>query len=322
MEKTKREIKKLGRKSQLTLFKTLNCGVPAFKSIQDTYNLKDDDLLKASSGLVGGLVGYGSTCGFVSSGSLGLALLMDSQIEEWTLEDEIKLHYFIKEYIHWFRNEYGSEICRERINLDFKKLRGVLGLFLPQKMYKDFSHASGAVQCLHSISNRILTEDFKGDIPKITNVFHCAKPVLEKIREETSFDYPVLERISIALDGGVGLQGSVCGALVASIMAINMLIGANYNETSYLKNMKILLSGPKNLKKDRKQTSLNNVHESSKIVEKFLEKAGSLECKTIIEKEFKNWKDFQDYRSNCEKCKELIDLVAQEAIKIIKTIPT
>ncbi len=319
MNKTTKEIKKLGRKTQLTFFKTLNCGVPAFKSIQDTYNLKDDNLLKAASGLVAGLNGQASTCGFVSGGSLGLALLMDSKLDEWNTKDEIRLHSFIKEFVTSFRDKYGSEICRERIKLNFHKQRGIFGLFLPHKLYKDFSHASGSVKHLHEISNRILTEDYKEDTPEVTEVFHCAKPVLEKIREETSVENPVLEKISIALDGGVGLQGSVCGAIAASVMAINMHIGVNYNKTGYLKNLKILLTFPKNLRK-KKKSSNNPFYESGKIINKFLEKAGSLECKNIVDHEFQSWKDFQDFRKTCEKCNELIELSSNETINIINTI--
>lgn len=318
MGKSKDKTKNIGRKSQLTFFKTLNCGVPAFKLIQDTYDLKDDILLQASSGLVGGLACYSSTCGFVSSGSIGLALLMNSQLDEWKIENEVKLHSYIKEYVNFFQDKYGSEICQDRLNLDFRKQIGVLGLFLPQKLYKDFSHASGGVKKLFSICNKILTEELEGDAKGLTSSYHCAQPVLEKIQKETSFENPVLEKISIALDGGVGLQGGVCGAIAASVMAINALIGLNYNETGYFKNLKTLLTVSKALKK-KKENTFNPFYESNQIILKFLEKAGSLECKKIVEREFQDWKDFQEFRKSCEKCEELVKLCSQETITIINS---
>ncbi|MFC1851747.1 C-GCAxxG-C-C family (seleno)protein [candidate division CSSED10-310 bacterium] len=42
---------------------------------------------------------------------------------------------------------------------------------------------------------------------------------------------PLLERFSFIFDGGVGLQGGVCGALAGAVMSINLQLGMNIRDT-------------------------------------------------------------------------------------------
>jgi hypothetical protein len=44
---------------------------------------REDRLLQASAGLEGGIVASGSTCGVVSGGALGLALMHDNRWSEF-----------------------------------------------------------------------------------------------------------------------------------------------------------------------------------------------------------------------------------------------
>jgi signal transduction protein with GAF and PtsI domain len=58
--------------------------------------------------------------------------------------------------------------------------------------------------------------------------------VLKGIKEQTGITNERLENLSFVFDGGVGLQGGVCGALAGAIMGINILVGMNFKNLSNL----------------------------------------------------------------------------------------
>jgi hypothetical protein len=56
------------------------------------------------------------------------------------------------------------------------------------------------------------------------------------------------------------------------------------------------------------------------IVQRFREKSGATECRTIVEKDFSGWTDFQKHMSFSEKCAGLIELATIEATHIIQRL--
>ncbi|HOD72432.1 MAG TPA: C-GCAxxG-C-C family protein, partial [Deltaproteobacteria bacterium] len=68
---------------------------------------KEDMALRSATGLEGGLVARGSTCGVVTGGSLGLAL---TRIDEIDAEGEVarrRIMEEVRDYVHWFRDSFG-----------------------------------------------------------------------------------------------------------------------------------------------------------------------------------------------------------------------
>lgn len=311
--KNNKEAKKIARKAQWTYFSTCTCSLTQIKPFQEVFDNIDDDVLKAAIGLEGGMFQKGSTCGVVFSGALTLAMLMDSEISEWKSEDEIKLHALIKDYSTWFNEKYGSTLCRERNGLNLWKLRGILGCFLPNYIYKGLSHSGGASKYLYSIKDQELEIDHF-DVP---NKFHCAKQVLEKIRNETNIGNETVERISIALDGGVGLQGGACGAIAGAVMAISLHLGKNFRKSGTLSNWKDFIQSPEKLRKQKSFDDFFSV--GGKLMDSFLEFTPSLECRDISNTTFNSWKEFQQFgESDSSKvCHELIDFAANKAIELI-----
>jgi len=312
----KKEIKIIepGKRAKRTLLKTMGCALTQIRVFQDAYDMKDDDILKALGGCSGGLLLKGSSCGVIFSGAMSLATVLDSKISNWEIEDELRLHALIKDYISWFDEKYGTTLCRERTGLNLWK--SVMGLFRPRNLRKCLSHTGGAAEYLCSIKDSLPEIDpmqYNG----ISNSFHCARTVLEEVRNKTSVGSPFLERISVALDGGIGLQGGACGAISAAIMAISVDSGQNYMDYGMLKNIRSLLKSAKELRKNNPVDDKNVFTAGRRIIEKFLDKAGSLECSIISNTKFDNWKEFQQYGATCKECKELIAFSANEAINFI-----
>ena len=128
----------------------------------------------------------------------------------------------------------------------------------------------------------------------------------------------MLERLSFVFDGGVGLKGGICGALVGAVMAINLLFGMNIRDMRYLQTIKAFIIGHLNLLLDNPIGMPEPFAIGKNIVNEFKDKAEGTECREIIGRDFKDWDDFQIYMASSDKCKELINLavnIASDAIE-------
>jgi len=286
---------------------------------QDMIGRKEDNLLKAIAGLAGGIVSSGSTCGVVSGGALGLTLLHEKSLGEYNTEAEKAILSLAGEYVKWFQDTYQTTLCRERTNVNFWSLGGLLRYMIPgDNMLKCLLHISKSMQYLYSKKDQ--------DLPLATHQasearrkpIHCAQEVLRRVRENTSIGDSLLERLSFVLDGGVGLQGGGCAALAASIMDINLLLGSNLRNTPYIGAVKAFLIGHKNLWASKTKHFTEPYGASKGIIQKFKKEAGSLECLAITGRSFSDYESFQDYISSSEKCKGLIDLSVEETIQTIE----
>ena len=283
--------------------------------------MREDRVLKALTGLEGGVVASGSTCGVVTGGALGLALMYNNVLQERGVAAEAGVLYQVGEYIKWFEDNFGSSLCRERSGVNFYTTGGQLRYLLPgDRVGKCLWHIRGAMRNLYTYQAK--------DLPVIDvkpkgiqgEPIHCAQAVLKGIRERTGIGDPLLERLSFIFDGGVGFHGGVCGALAGAVMSINLLLGMNIRETSYFKTLKAFTVGHINLLLDKPIGKHEPFGVGKNIVQRFREKAGAIECRTITEKEFSGWTDFQKHISSFDKCTGLIELVTTEASKAIKRL--
>jgi C_GCAxxG_C_C family probable redox protein len=308
-----------GLRAQATLFRKFNCPAATMQTYQDMISRREDDVLKAVSGLVGGIVGRGSTCGVVSGGALGLALLHEEALQKNGRETEEAVISLAGDYVEWFNDTYGTTLCEERSRVNFWTLGGLLRYMLPgDRMLPCLSHISGSMKYLYDNQQRDLPSIEVEHADAETKPIHCAQAVLEGVRANTNIDDPLLERISVVFDGGLGLQGGACGALAGAIMAINLLIGLNLREASLPKSYIAFFGGLRYLRADKIEESADPYDVGKTVVKRFEEEAGSLNCRSITDMEFSDWASFQTYMHSSEKCKKLIDLSIREATSAIE----
>lgn len=308
-----------GRRASFCLFRKWHCCEATTQVFQDMIGRGEDNLLKAIAGLSGGIVSSGSTCGVVSGGALGLALLHEKSLGESNVEAEKAILSLAGEYVKWFQDTYNTTLCRELINVNAWSLGGFLRLLVPgDKILKCLLQISKAMQYLYTKRGQ--------DFPLATHEaseggrrpIHCAQEVLRRVREETSIGDSLLERLSIVLDGGVGLQGGGCAALAASVMDINLLLGSNLRNTPFIGAVKAFFVGHRNLRANKIDKFTEPYGASKGIVQRFKKEAGSLECIAITGRSFSDYESFQDHISSSEKCKRLIDLSVEETIQTIE----
>ena len=310
-----------GRRASFYLMKDFNCALASLEVFQNMISRRKDSVLKACTGLEGGVVASGSTCGVVTGGALGLALMHDNVLQERGIAAEAGVLSLVGEYFRWFENSFGSSFCRERSGVDFYTTLGQLRYFLPgDRVGKCLWHLRGAMRHLYTYQEKELPG--MGVKPKeIQNEpIHCAQAVLRGIKDRTGMSDPLLERLSFIFDGGVGLQGGVCGALAGAILGINLLLGMNIRDTSYFQTLKAFVVGHINLLIDKPIGMPEPFGVGKNVVQRFREEAGAMECRAITEKAFSDWNDFQGHISSSDKCSELIELATNEASAAIKRL--
>lgn len=283
-------------------------------------DLPDDDLIKAFTGLEGGCVACGSTCGVVTGGSMGLALNDEAAIAAIGVPAEKLTLQKAGEYVHWFAGTYGSSLCRERTQTDFYSLRGQMKYFLTfYRLSGCFRHIRGAMRHLYQAQNSSNRIDKKLSGKETGAAMHCAQTVLRGIRTNTGIGNRRLENLSFVFDGGVGLSGGLCGALAGAVSGINLLLGLSVRKASYGEILKGFTIGHVNLLVDQPFGFGEPFAAGRQMVNKFRETAGATECQDITGQEFSGWDNFQAYIKNAGRCRELMDVAIDEASRIIRT---
>ncbi|KUG23793.1 hypothetical protein ASZ90_006389 [hydrocarbon metagenome] len=310
-----------GWRGSFCLIKDLNCALASQEVLQDMKGRREDRVLKAVTGLEGGVVASGSTCGVVTGGALGLALMYDNVLKEKGVAAEAGVMSLIGEYIKWFEDNYGSSLCRERSGINFYTTGGQLRYLLPgDKVGKCLWHIGGAMKHLCAYQKKDLSELSVEKEQIQSEPIHCAQAVLEGIKNRTGIDDPLLERLSFIFDGGLAFKGGVCGALVGAIAGINLLLGMDVRDSNYFKTIKAFVVGHANLLTNKPMGVPEPFCVGKNIVKRFREKAGALECRFITDKKFSGWNDFQKYMSSSDKCAGLIELATTEASNAIKSL--
>ena len=95
------------------------CGQTVILPLQEAFDLKDEDLFKATSGLGYGIGRMYAVCGALISGCLFLSLKNGRGYSDLEKPEDISTQILKAPYeiigrlYKWFEQEYGSVICRE-----------------------------------------------------------------------------------------------------------------------------------------------------------------------------------------------------------------
>jgi hypothetical protein len=147
---------------------------------------------------------------------------------------------------------------------------------------------------------------------------HCTQTVLQGVRENTGIGDEVLERISIAMDGGVGIGGGAYGALVGAVLAINLLLGSNLRDEAMPRAYYTFFNGLTFLRSDKPEEIPDPFNVGKLLVRDFKKVAGSIDCAEITQRGFEDRHDSQAYLRSSDKCHELIDTATDLATSAIE----
>lgn len=277
-----------------------------------------DRMLKAFTGLEGGLVASGSTCGVVTGGAAGIALMHADDLSRHGSVAEAGVMSLIRDYMQWFEHHHGTCLCRQRTGVDFHAPLGqVRYLFPGDKVVGCLRHIRNATRSLHGMQHRPLPDVSHPAACIPDHVSHCATTVLKEIEKKTGLTDDLLHRIAFLFDGGVGLSGGVCGALAGAILGINLKFGVDIRDISYLENLRAFILGHLNLLRQNPSVTAEPFYVGKTIVQQFEKEAGSVECAMITGKTFSDYPDFCRHINTSETCRELKKKAASFAVEAL-----
>jgi len=279
----------------------------------------NDRMLKAFTGLEGGVVARGSTCGVVTAGAAGLALRHLDLLMMDNPAAEAGVMSLVRDYTRWFETRYGTCLCRNRTGVDFHRPRGQARYFVPgDRVARCLWHIRGAAGYFQTLTNGRLPES-NGETTRAENdVRHCATSVLARIRERTGLGDDTLERVAFVYDGGVGLSGGVCGALIGAVLGLNLLLGMEIRGMSYPQTVRAFIVGHRNLLIDKRPDRPEPFYAGKTLVSGFFAEAGALECAAITGRRFTSCRDWRQHIASDERCRWLMERAADLAVTAIE----
>ncbi len=278
------------KQSKKLLFRTLNCCESQIIPYQNAEDISRDLLLKAVTGLAGGLYNRGSTCGVVFGAAINLA--QKRLGDDWSPAVERELLMQAGRYVDWFTGEFGGTLCRDRTGLDFQTIKGKVGLLIPKK-------AKGCVKQSALSMKFLLDQEEEEEIKHSDDPYaHCGTDVLVAIREKTGIGDADIERITTVLDGGIGLKGGSCAALAGGVIALGLTHGNKHSKEDAFR-FRHIFKGV-----SRKFSKLTN-----SLIDDFEKRYGSLECSGITNCTFNSFDEFQETRARCS---PIVEWVTQQ----------
>lgn len=273
----------------------------------------------AATGLEGGCVANGSTCGIASGGALGIAFMNDEHLKNNLNGAEAAVLATVGKYLDWYHETYSTTQCRERNQVDFHTVYGQLKYFLSaHKIIRCMLMAGGAMNYLTLNQHvRLSDSELKG-YDDFSPPFHCARRVLQQVREQTGVGNERLERLAVVFDGGIGLRGRLCGAVAGSILALNLLHGFNLRQMGFMTNVRKFVAGHINLMRKKPVKSIDTFSIGKDMVNAFKKAAGSIECREITGKRFKDLKAFSQHLETSETCRKLVHVASTVAVNAIE----
>jgi len=307
-----------GLRGGLSLLRDLNCALATLEVVQDMAGIREDISLRAATGLEGGLVACGSTCGVITGGALGIALMRAGAIDALGERAQRMVMTEVRDYVHWFRDSFDTTTCRERTGVDFYRVSGQLRYLLPgDRVARCLWHTGRAVSYLRRYGSAMQARPCIGGKDSTDHARHCAIEVLRGVRRACGMGDEVLEKIAFVFDGGVAFTGGVCGALAGAVMAANLAFGWDIRSMGRVKSAQEFVGGHLNLLRKGKVPGRETFAVGREIMKRLTDTIPALECARITSATFRGWDDFQSYMHTSNACRELIAQAAKVSSEVV-----
>lgn len=240
------EVKKQAVKGFLKVF---SCAHSMVNTISQHYHMPPDrKLLRAATGFAAGLSTMGDTCGMVNGGVLMLGKKFGGH-PSWR-DKQREIIFSCNQLYHLTDNAVGTCNCGDvhggkHLAKDFRRA------LLTGKKVKCFEMLyKGA-----GILSGLMGEGEK-DVSRLDPVirdcvattyqefhshnFHCCRTTLQRVRELSGLDISPASDLVSGFIGGIGFNGSLCGAVVGAALVLGLTCGIDPSDRGYKDTLKII----------------------------------------------------------------------------------
>jgi C_GCAxxG_C_C family probable redox protein len=137
--------------------KYFGCSQTALAALMETFGVKGQDLLRASTCLAGGVARRGHVCGALTGGLMMIGLLTGRDDLEMVPQYQRAMDYGNKLYVK-FRDEFGTVSCPELQKLKFGRSFDLLDPEEREKLHRKMEGAKDGCHAITSAGARFAAE--------------------------------------------------------------------------------------------------------------------------------------------------------------------
>jgi C_GCAxxG_C_C family probable redox protein len=246
--------------------------------------LENRKIVKAATGLGGGIGHEGDTCGALTGGVLSLGLYHRNN-------DCNRLWPDCIEYYRRFNTRHNSSKCKDITGIKFKEsydIRRFLlkGMKCLRLVYTSIESIFDIVEMAERKSPSKGTYQVRP--PFDIKRFHCAGTVLSHIESRINLNIGSISRIARGFSGGIAFQGDICGAFMGGVLALGIMYGTDLRRTQH---SRLFRAGLVAMKEGGRVFQNEHLHPSFKtslrvgmLYKKFVSQFGSADCIDILDK--------------------------------------
>jgi C_GCAxxG_C_C family probable redox protein len=150
-DKTKEEIHKELEEKVMKYMQTYGtCSQSSFCSLNEQFNLKGDDTVRALKSFAGGIAGKGETCGAVSGSLLAMGLFFEPKDQNLN-EKSIDSMKYAALFFDGFKEEFGSTRCSVVVEHQYGRKYDFLN---PEDMQL-FMQAAKSGKCIEVVTKAV-----------------------------------------------------------------------------------------------------------------------------------------------------------------------
>ncbi len=267
-------------------------------------------LVKAACSLAGGALNTGSTCGLVTGGCLGLATVRPVRRAAGDEEAVDRVYEQLRDYTRWFEESFGSTLCSERLGGDLSSMLSLSGMRLAGRMMtRCLVHAGLAADHLVTLLGTSGGPSGDGEATGV-----CASPVLRLGAGHPRCGLEGAAGAAVALDGGVGLSGGLCGALAGLLMVLGGLLGTEPSQVGIPGTLRACAQGVIPV---RRGGGSNPFMIGRPIIRRFEREFGSVECREISGRAFECGSDLRDHLVDSSECAAVAEWCLRECESLL-----
>ncbi|MCK4390455.1 MAG: C-GCAxxG-C-C family protein [Desulfobacterales bacterium] len=272
-------------------------------------SLEDRKILKAATGLGGGIGHEGDTCGALTGGVLSLGLYNQDHDYHRLCGDCI-------DFYRRFTRRFRTSKCREITGVRFKEGYDIRRFFL-----KGIRCLKVVYTSIESVFDIIQRPDsalppkgpYRITPPFGTDEFHCASAVLSRIESQLKLNLDSISRMTQGFSGGIAFQGDICGALMGGVLALGTVYGTELQRTQpamvFRAGFAAMKEGSRVFQNEDLHPSFKTSLRVGKLYRKFVSRFGSADCTDILGKACRP--------KNRDLCEEIAQTTSQFTLDLI-----
>ncbi len=319
--------KKVGKKVVSDFAKALSCSYSVTLNLGQVLGADDDDLLLRSVvGFGSGVATMGDMCGAVN----GAIIVLGRRFSELPSP---QFHLLCSEYFRRLEQRVGTPNCGKihggkHLASDFRRAILTGKSRKCMKILKEGSEilAKLAQQVEEKDVSFIEEHDYAG-IEKITQYFeqksfHCCQSTISEIGRQSSIQIEHISNPSRGFCGGIGFNGTLCGAIVGGVLCLGSRAGVDLSKSGYKDTLRIVLQGllkSDGIFRDEKRFLPAKLYgQCQKVYRTVEEKYGGTDCQDILALRLDTENGVQQYIADnkINLCHSIVQTVADAVISV------